>query len=304
LRAEATITRKDNGALHLRLLVRSGSLAGERNIDGKSCPGLVGAAAVTLVLLLHSSEPLTEDGLAGSTSLDAGTSGSSPPNATKAAPNAATNAEDNAKASTKDAALPSAPPSTASDEQRASAGSSDSATQTSGRWHALLQVPQLQLGLGPLHQPSLGLAIAAGASFAHFRFLARGSVWFPQHASAGSGEQQYGADIDRFSATLLTCRAFPVSWVELSPCLSFALERASARGTGAHVGARTAKATWFAAGVGAQARAPIAPWFSLFLGIDGQLQISQPTFSVDEIGTIEQLLPVAFTTTVGSEWIF
>src|SRR6478752_9162620 len=65
-RAEVTITRKPDGALHLRLLVRSGSLAGERNMDGKSCKVLAGAAAVTLVLMLHSTDPSTESDSTGS----------------------------------------------------------------------------------------------------------------------------------------------------------------------------------------------------------------------------------------------
>src|ERR1041384_482364 len=43
LHADATVTHNDDGGRHLHLLVRGGSLSGERNIGGKSCPGVVGA---------------------------------------------------------------------------------------------------------------------------------------------------------------------------------------------------------------------------------------------------------------------
>ena len=281
LHAEATITRNDDGGLHLRLLVRSGSLAGERNMDGKTCSGLAGAAAVTLVLLLNASEPLTEQDLAGANAADSATKG---------------------RDATAHAASNTAPAIV--ERQGPSSKASEADHQPQRRWHLLLQLPQIELGVGPLHQPSLGLAVAAGVSFDRWRFLAKGSRWFPQHSSANDAQQQYGADIDRTSATLLACRAAVLSWVELAPCMSLTLQHISARGTGAHIGARTGTVTWFAASVGAQGRARITPWFSLFLGLDGQIQMSQPLLSVDQIGPVERLLPAALITTLGSEWIF
>jgi hypothetical protein len=298
LRAEVTITRKDDGGLHLRLLVRGGSLAGERNMDGKSCSALAGAAAVTLVLLLHSSEPLTEDAVVGPGSLDATANGGN------AATNASTNESPDARATKQNPARPPESAHTAREQQHMSAKVSDAEQEPERRWHVLVQLPQIELGVGPLHQPSLGLAIAGGASFDRFRFLAKGSLWFKQHASASNAEQQYGADIERTTVTLLACRAVVLSWFELSPCMSLAIQHVSARGTGAHVGASQGTATWPAVGVGAQARAQIAAWFSLFFGVEGQIQMSQPQLTVDEIGPVERLLPAAIITTLGSEWIF
>jgi hypothetical protein len=292
LRAEVTITRKDEGGLHLRLLVRSGSLAGERNMDGKSCTALAGAAAVTLVLLLHSPGPLTEEALVGPGSLGAAANGS----------NATTNASSNATTTKEEPTRPAEPVQAAL--EHTSATVSDADQQPERRWRVLLQVPQIELGVGPLHRSSLGLAVAAGASFDRWRFLVKGSLWLPQHATASNAEQQYGADVDRTTMTLLTCRAVVLSWFELAPCVSLAIQHMSARGTGAHVGTRSGTATWPAAGVGAQARADVAPWLNLFLGVDGQLQMSQPELRVDGIGPVERLLPAAITATVGSEWIF
>ena len=52
VRAEATVTRSDDGKLHLELVVHAGDLVGARNIDGSSCEDLAGAAAVAFALLL------------------------------------------------------------------------------------------------------------------------------------------------------------------------------------------------------------------------------------------------------------
>jgi hypothetical protein len=302
LRAEVTVTRNDDGVLHLRLLVRSGSLAGERNMDGKSCTALAGAAAVTLVLLLHSTEPLTEDASAGPRSVDAAANGGNV--ATKTSSNTLTNASSAATTTEDTPARVAESALAAGEQQHASSKGSEASEQPKRRWHVLLQLPQIELGVGPLHQPSVGLAIAAGASFEHWRFLAKGSRWFGQHESASNADQQYGADIARTTLKLLTCRAVVLSWLELSPCLSLAVEHVSARGTGAHVGASTGTATWPSVGGGAQARAYATPWFNVFLGVDGQIQFSQPQLTVEEVGPVERLLPAAITTTLGSEWIF
>ena len=302
LRAEVTITRNEDGGLHLRLLVRSGSVAGERNMDGKSCTALAGAAAVTLVLLLQATEPLTESDLAGSsTTANTGTTTASA--AGDATRDTTTNATDDAT-TRKHPALRTADPHAASDPQHASSRVRDDQLRSERRWHVLLQFPQIDVGFGPLHEPSLGLAAAGGASIDRWRFLAKGSWWLPQRASASNADQPYGAEIKRVSASLLACRALLRSWFELSPCASLAVQHLSARGTGAHVGGRNGTATWFALGFGGQGRAHIAPWLNLFIGVDAQLQMSQPQLSVDEIGPVERLLPAALVTTLGSEWNF
>ncbi len=295
LRAEATVTRTGDDQLHLRLVVRSGNQVGERNIDGKSCDGLAGATAVALVLLLRSSEPLGKDALALNTSSgaaeanggDTKTASASPPRAAQATP-------------------PAAPPTPAAEAERQHTASavSDAAARPERRWHVLLEFPQLALGVGPLRQPSVGGALAAGVSFEAWRFLARGSVWLPQHASTTSDGQQYGGDIDRTTASLLACRALLTSRLEIAPCVSLSVEHVSARGTGAHVAPHTDTATWAAVGVGALARFYVVPWLSLIVAIDAQVETSRPVLSLTDLGPVEQLLPAAATGTLGSEWIF
>src|SRR6478609_6716476 len=78
LRADATVTQPSDGLFRLRLAIQYGNLAAVRDIEGKSCKDLAGAAAVALALLLSSEEPLSERDLAGTSPTTTGstTSGS------------------------------------------------------------------------------------------------------------------------------------------------------------------------------------------------------------------------------------
>src|SRR3954469_1241790 len=76
LRADAAITQPKDGLFRLRLEIRYGDLAAVRNIEGKSCKDLAGAAAVALALLLSSEEPLSQRDLAGTSPTTAGSTSS------------------------------------------------------------------------------------------------------------------------------------------------------------------------------------------------------------------------------------
>ena len=127
------------------------------------------------------------------------------------------------------------------------------------RWRILLQFPQATLGIGPLRKPSFGLAAAGGLSFDRWRFLARGSYWFPQEVTTDNMKQQFSAEVRRASGSLLACRALSLSKLELAPCAKVTIEHVSARASGPHISATDAGATWIAAGFGAHARWHIAP---------------------------------------------
>lgn len=304
LSAEATVTRNESGGLHLHLVIRAGELVGVRNMDGKSCRDLVGASAVALVLLLRTATPLNQDNLAG----EAG-----PGDETVRGQSATDDGSSQAPAAPQEKTSPTAAATAAEGQQPTRPEERQKPRSISARnWHLLLQFPIGALGIGPLRTPNFGIALAAGASFGRWRFLVQGTRWRANHASATLGfqqynteiVQQYGADIDLTRLTMLACRAIVISPFELAPCASASVEHVSARGTGAHVAVNAPAATWFAAGIGAQARVYIAPWLSLFLGMDGELEFSRPRLSVDGVGTIEHLAPAAATVTVGSEWIF
>ena len=138
----------------------------------------------------------------------------------------------------------------------------------------------------------------AGASWQEARSGLR------EHPSTTIDFQQYGADVNRATVTLLGCRALLLSRFEVAPCATLSLEHLAARGTGTHTRARTAHATWLSPGLGVQARAYMAPWLSLMIGLNGELETSRPQLSLDGLGHVTGLFPAAGTITVGSEWIF
>jgi hypothetical protein len=305
LRAEAVITRKDEGGLHLRLLIHAGNLVGERNIDGKSCKDLASATAVNLVLLLNSATPLSQNDLAWHTA----------PSAEAAHDDTARDeASQDKSASSEPAAPTSAAPETAISPPKPAAVAAaaqptparDASPESSSprRWHVLVQLPLFAFGIGPLRAPSAGLAGAGGASFERWRLLAKGVVWFSQHPSLSSDFQPYGGDIDHLTGTLQACRALALSLLEIAPCAVLSWEHVSARGSGAHIAARTAASNWLGVGLGVQARFYVMPWLSLNASVEGELETSSPQLSIGGVGAIEQLLPVAATGTVGPEWIF
>lgn len=280
LHAEATVTRKDDGNLHLRLVLHAGDMVEERNITASSCSALAGATAVAVGLLFRSGAIPTEDerGTLPSTG-DQGTGGTGgKPATTPDAPGPPPTTE---------------PPTTKPEEPR-----------TTHRLNGLAQVPLAMFGLGPLRAPSLGIAVAGGASIDQWRFLLRGTAWLPEHVSRTDDFQQYGAEVQRTSLTLLSCRTLLHSRFEVAPCATLSLAHLSARGEGAHIAPRTAQVTWVAAGLGLHARFHVVSWLSLLLVAEGELAGSRPELVLGGVGPVETLLPGAATLGLGSEWIF
>jgi hypothetical protein len=165
---EGTIVRKHDGYFHLMLVIHVDHLRGTREIDGRSCDDLAGAAAVALALLLRSTEPLTGDDLAGQMTRDSelGRDVKSPDDTTESS------------RTQSEGAVPLAAPSTppVADDERAQ-------PQPERHWRALLQVPVLAAGFGPLRKSSFGVAIAAGVAVRHWRILADAAAWLPQQTT-------------------------------------------------------------------------------------------------------------------------
>jgi hypothetical protein len=170
-------------------------------------------------------------------------------------------------------------------------------------WRALLQLPQVALGVGPLRELSFAIALAAGASFGRWYWLAEGRVWLPQNESPADPSGRYGARVQRFEAGLRSCRAFAWQRFQLAPCIAISAEHMSAHGTGAHVARSVASTTWVAAAAGAQGRLSVTRWFNVVAGVDLQVETSRPTLVIEGLGTVEQLRPVAVIIALGSEWI-
>ena len=291
LQAEGTITQTDNRRFHLRLVMRSGNLVGERNLDATSCENLSGAAAVSLALLLRSPEPLDESDLDGQ-----------PPAAATAtvAPASSKPAETSLPAASVKAS-PSDPARSDSVEVEIATPRPEIASERN--WRFLAQAPLAALSFGSLPEPSWGLAFAGGVSLESWRFLLGGTAWRRQSVQAAQSPA-YGADVDRLTGTLKACRALRRSVFEVAPCLGLSLEHVSARGTGPDITARSEQATWLSVGAGAQGRLYLASWFSVVLGAEAQIQTARPLISIAGVGDLTQLGAAAFAVTLGPEWIF
>jgi hypothetical protein len=288
-RAAATITRKDDGAFHLTLVVHTDNITGTRNIDGRSCSDLAGATAVALVLLLQSPQSWDGSDRDGATTVGPQSPGSesTEPSSTAAKPETPA-----------DVAAVITPKTPTADE------TSEAWRSSRGR-HVLVRLPAVTVGWGPVPGPSIGLTAAGGLSLERWSFLAGGTGWLTQHPSkTDAGGQKYGGDVNRFTAQLLACRAIVRSRLEIAPCAELYLHHMWVRGTGAHIAARTATATWLGLGLGVQARLYAAPWFAVILRAGGELETSRPRLSLENLGGVEQLLPAAATVALGTEWIF
>jgi hypothetical protein len=297
LRAEAEVTRIDDGKLHLRLLIHAGNLVGERQIDGKSCADLGRATAVDLVLLLNSATPVSQSDLVG-------------PSPSETSPEATRDQGASTAPSTSSSAAPgttNSPPKSAPIANDASPKATDNANaalRAPRTWRVLVQLPVFAFGIGPLRAPSAGLAAAGGVAFDGWRFLAKGTAWAAQHASVTSDLEAYGGDIHRLSGELLACRALLGARFEVAPCALLSLEHVSASGTGTYIAPRPTATTWLALGLGVQARLALTSWLSVHVGVEAELETVHPELVLGGVGSLERLLPVAATGTVGPEWIF
>ena len=323
LQAEGTITQTDSAHFHLKLVTRSGSLVGERNLDATSCENLTGAAAVSLALLLRAAEPLSADDLgekqAPGTAVGAATAGGAATTGNAAAPGdtqstGAPSATGN-KPSTS-AAQQSKPASAAAASRKPAEASRPPAEsdapdeeplerplRPTPRTHRFLaQAPIAVMSVGPLPAPSFGLALAAGASLENWRLLLGGTAWLRQHVTSDEFPG-YGTDIDRLTGTFKACHAQGGLRFEVAPCLVLSVEHIWARGTGPDVTAHSQQATWLAIGAGAQGRLSLKSWLNLLMGVDVQIETARPVVSIDGLGELGRLGPAALTASVGAEWI-
>jgi hypothetical protein len=277
LRANATITRNAAGGLHLKLVVRGDDLVGERHIDGRSCEDLAGAAAVNLVLLLRSPQPMAAENRSRSAA-------------------EASNAREPSPA-------PDATPASVELQARPDPTRVTRQDQRSNRsWRGLLQVPLASLTLGPLPKPSVGVGLAAGVQLDRWRFLAAATACLGQTLPMPE-RADLGAHIGRIDAGVRACRTFPIGPFALAPCVSVSLVHVWARGEGSRVAARTAESTWVAASAGVQASVELTEWFGLVAGIDAEIEASRPRFSIDGYGPVGQLGTAAVRIISGCEWI-
>lgn len=282
LQAEAVVTESPDHQFALRLKIRAGRLVGTRDIKGRSCNDLVGALAVALALLLSPEEPLDERALGDPAS---GATNGAPPDDAAPAP------RDTPPPASETAPPPPPPPS----DDRDSDG-------PARRSHGLLTLPLVAVGVGPQRHPLRGLGAAAGFSFDDWRLYAEGKLWASRNATLWSQDEP-GATLEQFTVSLRGCRRLWGKRFELSPCVLVSLQHLSGRGLGQRIAAQTSSTTWLAPGLGLRARLLVTPWFGLVAAADGDVQLSQPQVTLEGVGSVERLYPVAATASLGAEWI-
>jgi hypothetical protein len=249
-------------------LVVSGSASGERTIESMSCPELARAAALALRLLARVEVPEGEPVEPAPTEAKP----TPPPPPRRAEP-----------------AKPSKP----------EVIPTESLPSTSG---PVLRAPLVTGDIGPLPSPSVSLGLAVGYRASGWRFLLSGHV--SSERSIASNVPGYGVDVGRMSVDLSVCRGLRASRLELAPCVSLVVERMTARGFGERIVPSTESPTLPSAGATVMGYWYASNWLALFASVGGRVQALRPEVTLETIGTVYRVAPVAITIAMGSEWIF
>jgi len=271
--AEATVTETD-GEFRLDLLLRDGELMGRRTFTGTTCAEVTGAAAVAIALLLRP-QPTPE----AEEEREGGAAEESPAVESGAA---------------KDA-TPVEPPSTTP--------STEESPARARRLRLVLSAPTLEVGLGLLSVPSVGLGAGIGLELRRWRLGLLG-LWHPEVELAVPGSQAAVARARRVTVRSTGCRWFATTQLEFAPCAILALEHLSAEASGDDLTSSPASAAWLALGVSALLRLRLAPSVTLVGQTGLSVQTSRPILVVDGLGRVEQIGPLELTLGVGAEWIF
>ena len=307
LRAEGTIARLDK-RFRLDLVVRVRDLVGTRSIESNSCEDLAGAAAVEIGLLVHSAEATTEPGQPSPLPQT-----SSPAQGSEPSRSRSSGTDSSSSQRTSDASPPERAPNGGKSEGKTEVESAamepPPSVESQRAWHALVQVPVLELGIGPLPQSARGIGLSIGLEYASWQLQLKGISWQRQNVPA-PGNPGYGADVDRVGTAFWGCRELRSSWFGLSPCVTVGVERVSATGTGLAI-ERTQHAFGMTLGAGAQGRAYLARWICLLLAVGGQIELSRPQIWIDGVGApytsdryeTYRFAPAALSVAVGVEWI-
>jgi hypothetical protein len=292
LRADARVV-KEQGRYRLKLVVRDGALTGQRSIASDSCEHLAGAAAVALGLLLRSEEPLTHSSLGEpDTSQSSQSTATSEPTAT---------AQPTGTSEPTQTSQPTATSAAAAADEPVPAVEYEAPRMRHWRFH--LRIPSLVAELGPLPQPSLGLAAGAGIGSGDWRVSLLARVWRNQ-AVSGVDLPAQGADLTHQTAMLTVGRGFRRGELEAAPFVSLALERITARGTGAGVVPSEQEALWLGVGAGVEGRLHISDTLAAIVELGCRAQTSRPVITIDGLGRIRKLGAFAVGSALGFEWTF
>jgi len=275
----AGVVRQAKSGFVLELSLRDGELVGRRRFESESCAEVVGAAAVTIALLLSSGTNA------------AGDLGQEPADPARAA--AATGAASRSEPDAKRAA-----PARTQESPQAARDSAESA-----RVRLLLAAPALSLGFGVLPDASVGLGGGVGVEVDAWRFLLSG-VWNFDVRVPLANASDYGADVSRRVARLSACYWLGSMHWQVAPCASLALEYLVAHGVGSGVATEKADAFWFAGGPGVVVGLGLSDWVRLTASAGLEFQTARPLLVIEGLGDVERLGALELSALLGAEWIF
>ena len=293
LRVVGVVRQGDSGFV-LELSLREGELEGRRRFESDSCAEVVGAAAVTIALLLSSATTEAEElGQAPADTAGAGAAAGEDATAEKAAASKA------APAASERPATPGRGQEPASSRAQASGDSAESAHS----WRLMLAAPTIRVGFGVLPDASVGLGAGFGVEVDDWRFLLSG-VWNFDARVSLKGGSDYGADVGRRSARLSACYWFGSTRWQFAPCALLALEYLVAHGVGSGVATETADAFWLAGGPGVLGGVELTDWVRLTASAGLDFQTARPLLVIEGLGEVERLGALELSAALGAEWIF
>lgn len=302
LSADGRITRT-NGRFSLTLSLRDGRQHRKRVITSDSCADLAGAAAITLALLLGVDTGAADpSALHGDARGQTATQEGEPEKGDRKDGASAARAEQPSERGTKDRENRSEAPERGPVPADTATTPSDPSVR---RWNVFIRAPILAADLGPLPDPSVGVGLGGGIGYASWRFLVTGHLYRGQSVTATEPGATYGAgaDLERITGHLGICRGWRSIYFEVAPCVGMTLEHATASGFGQGVSPATQTALWVAPSAGALLHWYAMKSLALFVGVQGDLELSRPRIVIDALGEVRQLGPVSARIMTGMEWI-
>jgi hypothetical protein len=302
LRAEGRIVRVD-GRYRLTLRVHDQNRVRDRTIDADACADLAGAAAVALGLLLRGG---SDGSGVGDLPVDSASPNPTDPAAAREtdAQNASANGSTNPAASTKDPSAASAAAASRPEEAAPTPDDATTADDLPRRWNVLVRAPVVQLDVGRLPKPSVGLGAGVGFGYDEWRVLVSGRIFFDQTVWSELASPDVGAEVHRAALDLAACRGFRWGAVELEPCLTIGLDHLAARGVGTDIVPQSERSNSLVLGAAGAVRFHAADWLALVATAGVGVETSRPKLTVTSLGEVQQLGPFAFSLALGPEWIF
>lgn len=305
LRVEGSV-RRGAGGFILELLLRDGEFVGRRRFESDSCGEVVGAAAVTIALLLSSGASNAGASNAGASGAEETSSAGAAASGTDAASGAAVQAQPRAAtgATTRSAAAAGGAKNTsAAAATTAEPRSPPPDAEGERGWRLVLAAPAVSAGFGLLPEPSFGLGLAVAFEDDRWRWFV-GGTWNFEVSVHPSNSSDRGAEISRGTGRMGGCWWLGAGRFQWGPCAVVALHYLTARGVGSDVSAEEARTPWLALGPNLLGRLRLSDAVGLTASGGVEVQTARPKFVIDGLGEIEQIGALELTSLLGAEWIF